>query len=149
MSWFKSLPVAAALLALSALAMAPAPAIAAGDSAPKSGPEADAARQLDTPNLAIPVVRNGQLRSYLYVLVRVKTPVGVDAFALRDKGHILRDALLRASHKVDLVDPANDDQLNVTLAQRTFAQVAQTVLGAQAVGEVQLLDLTSLRRSRR
>lgn len=110
-------------------------------------PAANASRHLETPNLVTPIVRQGQLRNYVYVTVRVVTPEGVDAQALREKGHFLRDALLRATHDQDLADPTRDDQLNQARATAVFTQVAKSVLGEASVQEVQLLFITSLRRA--
>jgi hypothetical protein len=149
----KSLALAACMWAAMAAPAALPPlasaAYAAGGGSSAEPADIDAARQVEVPNLVVPVVRNGQLRNYIYVTIRMHTQSGADVQAMREKGHFLRDALLRASHKIDLADPARDDQLNLPLAKETFARVAREVLGAQLVGEVELLFITSLRRSGR
>jgi hypothetical protein len=132
--------------------LAPAPPAFAGDppaakAAPAGEPqELDASRYMDVSNLVTPVVRQGQLRNYIYVTVRILMPDGVNSDGPKEKGHLLRDALLRAAHRADLADAARDDQLNRPLAVETFARTARDVLGAQSVGEVQLLWVSSLRR---
>jgi hypothetical protein len=124
-----------------------APAKAAPDPLSGEPPPADPARHLETPNLVTPIVRQGQLRNYIYVTVRVLTPDGVDARSLRERGHFLRDALLRASHENDLAAATRDDQLNIPRATVIFTQAAKAVLGEGAVKEVQLLFINSLRRT--
>jgi hypothetical protein len=127
------------------------PAVAA-DPAPKAEAsageekEVDASRYMDVSNLVVPVVRQGVLRNYVYVTVRLMMPEGVNSDGPKEKGHLLRDAMLRASHRADLADPTRDDQINRPLAIETFSRVARETLGAASVGEIQLLWLSSLRR---
>lgn len=136
-----------ALMIAMALGAAPGPAVAAGG--PPANPEeaaVDTGHTVEVPNLVIPVVRRGQLANYIYATVRIRTPANVDATGLREKGHFLRDAMLRASHRADLADPTRDDQLNLRLAIETFSRVAKEQLGAASVADVQLVFITPLRR---
>lgn len=147
----RSLIFALALAGVIALTVPVHAAGAPASALPAAGQEEafDAQRMMETPNIAVPIVRQGRLRNYVYVTVRITAAPGSDAIAMRDKGHFLRDALLRAVHRQDLAAPERDDQLNVALANEVFARVAREVLGANAVGSVQSMYLTSLRRAPR
>lgn len=55
-------------------------------------------RYVDMPNLNVPVVQDGELIGYAYVLVRYLLPSNVDEYTIRDKSHFLLHELVKASH---------------------------------------------------
>ena len=105
--------IAAAMIASTLLAglanASGAPAKAKGDA---EGGEQLSSRSMDAPYLAVPVVRDGQLVNYLFVSIRIEVAQGVDLWRTRERAHFLRDALVRASHANDLVDPNDSNALN-------------------------------------
>lgn len=139
--------MAAAMLAstlLAGLAHAEAPA----EKAKTEGQGAEAsARSMDAPYLAVPVVRDGVLVNYLFVSLRVEIANGVDLWRTRERAHFLRDALLRASHAVDLADPENNNALNEARALEVYRAAAVQALGERAVGRIVIVATYSSRGS--
>jgi hypothetical protein len=115
-----------------------------GEKAPaKAGEEGEDAtmssRSMDAPYLAVPVVRNRQLVNYLFVSLRIEITPQVDLWQTRERAHFLRDALVRASHANDLVDPENNNVLNEARALEVYRAAAIQALGAQAIGQIQIV----------
>jgi hypothetical protein len=141
---------ALALVVVLALAT-PAPALASGPQkggAEKKDGEAESARAMDVLNLIVPVVREGRLVNYCFIDARIQLAPGVNVWNTRDKGHFLRDALLKAVHRQSIVDPVRDDAVNTPAAQALIASVARQVLGAGSVRSVEIMSTSSLNRGR-
>lgn len=132
-------------LILVLLAAAPPPVWASG---PEKKEEAESARAMDVLNLVVPVVREGRLVNYVFVNARIQLSPGTDVWRARDKGHFLRDALLKAVHRQSIADSTHDDAINTPLTQTLIARVAREILGANAVRSVEILSVSSLRQGR-
>lgn len=96
-------------------------------------------RSMDAPYLAVPVVRDGFLANYLFVSVRVEIASGVDLWRTREQAHILRDALVRASHAEDLSNPNDPNAINESHAIEVYRAAAIAALGERAVGPVTIV----------
>lgn len=96
-------------------------------------------RSMDAPYLAVPVVRDGVLVNYLFVSIRIEIASGVDLWQTRERAHFLRDALVRASHRADLVDPSNSNALNEARALEVYRAAAIQTLGERAVGPITIV----------
>lgn len=120
-----------------------------GGHAPKAAkgeePGGASARSMDAPYLAVPVVRDGQLLNYLFVSIRVEIAPGVDLWQTREKAHLLRDALVRASHANSLADARDNNLLDQARAIQVYRAVATQVLGERAVGPVTIISSYSSR----
>ena len=136
---------ALALALLLAMAV-PQPATAAA--AEKAAVEGESARAMDVLNLVTPVVRDGRLVNYLFINARIQLAPGVDVWRTREKGHFLRDALLKAVHRRSIAAADRDDQLDPVAAQTLIGAVARQTLGANAVRSVEILSVSSLRQGR-
>ncbi|MDX2234921.1 MAG: hypothetical protein NW200_10530 [Hyphomonadaceae bacterium] len=123
------------------------PVVEAPAAAPKAE-EGDSARAMDVLNLVVPVVRDGRLVNYVFVNARVHLAPGVDLWGTRDKGHFLRDALIKAVHRRSIVAPDRDDQVDPAATQALISGVARQTLGANAVRTVEILSVSSLRPGR-
>jgi hypothetical protein len=133
--------IAAAMIASTLLAGL---ANASGPSKAKEKGEAEegaqtSARSMDAPYLAVPVVRNGHLVNYLFVSIRIEIAQGVDLWRTRERAHFLRDALVRASHSNDLVDPNDSNALNEARALEVYRAAAIQALGETAVGPITIV----------
>ncbi len=135
--------LAALSAGLALLAFAGAANAASSEGAKK---EESADRQMVAPNVVTPVVRDGKLVNYLFVTVRIDFTRQANATKLRDRAHFLRDAFLKASHKQNLADPADEMKLNQTAALAAFRMAARQVLGAANVASVHIDGVDSLRR---
>ena len=138
--------IAAALLASTMLAGLAAPAWAAGGGGHGGSEEGGgeiSGRTMDAPYIAVPVVRDGRLRNYLFVSIRIDVSPGVDLWSTREKAHFVRDALVRVSHQSQLANPENDNELNEELALQVYRDAIVEVLGERAVGGVSILSYNS------
>lgn len=130
--------IASTLLAGLANASGPAKAKEKGEAGAEGEAELSS-RSMDAPYLAVPVVRNGQLVNYLFVSIRIEISNGVDLWRTREKAHFLRDALVRASHANDLVDPNDSNALNEHRALEVYRAAAIQALGENAVGPISIV----------
>ncbi len=141
--------IAMALIASTLLAGLANSGASASGPAPKEGAEGEAAaasaRSMDAPYLAVPVVRDGVLTNYLFVSLRIEITNNVDLWATREKAHFLRDALVRASHSVDLADAADTNVLNQARALEVYRAAAVSALGERAVGPISVVASYSSR----
>lgn len=143
--------VAAALIASTLLAgLAISSASAAGGSAKAKAAEKGesegaetSSRSMDAPYLAVPVVRDGVLANYLFVSLRIEIANGVDLWRTREQAHILRDALVRASHAHDLSNPEDPNGINEALAIQVYRAAAVSALGERAIGGVSIVAVYS------
>jgi hypothetical protein len=134
--------IAAAMIAstlLAGLANASGPPAKAKDKGEAEEGPATSGRSMDAPYLAVPVVRNGQLVNYLFVSIRIEIAQGVDLWRTRERAHFLRDALVRASHSNDLVDPNDSNALNEARAIEVYRAAAVQALGENAVGPITIV----------
>lgn len=106
-----------------------------------------AARSMDAPYLAVPVVRNGQLVNYLFVSIRIEIQPGVDLWRTRERAQFVRDALVRAAHANQLADANDPNLLDQAHAIAVFRNAAMSVLGPQTVGRVIIVSSYSSRGS--
>ncbi len=134
-------------LALALLLTLAAPAPAALAEA-KKAEEGESARAMDVLNLVVPVVREGRLVNYLFLNARIQLGPGVDLWGTREKGHFLRDALIKAVHKRSLAAADRDDAIDTAATQALISAVARQTLGANAVRSVEILSVSSLRQGR-
>ncbi len=134
----------AVALALASVApLAPAPlAYAAGGEDKAAKPDAE--RYIEAEHIITPVLRNGRLANYLFVTVRVDLPDQGDVWKLRARSHFLRDALLRATHRVSLSDPKDERKLDQAAALAAFRAAAVESLGANGVKSVSITAVQSL-----
>lgn len=138
--------VRALVLALLLAVAAPAPAVWAA--AEKKSEEGESARAMDVLNLVVPVVREGRLVNYVFVNARIQLANGVDPYRTREKGHFLRDALIKAVHRRSIAAADRDDNIDPAATQAVFTATARQILGANAVRSVEILSVSSLRPGR-
>lgn len=134
--------IAAAMIAstlLAGLANASGSATKSKAEGETEGGAEHSSRSMDAPYLAVPVIRNGQLVNYLFVSIRIEITQGVDLWRTREKAHFLRDALVRASHASDLVDPNDSNALNEPRALEAYRAAAIQALGEDAVGPISIV----------
>lgn len=156
-----------ALLA-AALVLLAAPAQAGGaksDSAKKSGPsnrvqasfslepeepheapaesDAGAGRSVDIPTLALPAFADGELKTYLFVSVRLHLADGVDPWKLRARAHYVRDAMIRAGHRRSVARADDPRKLDEELARDILLQGASRVIDLKDVARIEFLSVDS------
>ena len=122
--------LAAATLATAAAALA-APASAQEHGAEPAAPdEAEVARSVELGGMVFPVFdENRKLKNYLFISARMLSGPGKDVWKYREKQHFIRDAIVRASHKVSFHQKGNFKKLDEKLAAAECLKAANAVVG--------------------
>jgi len=120
----------AATLATAAVALA-APASAQEHGAEPAAPdEAEVARSVELGGMVFPVFdENRKLKNYLFISARMLSGPGKDVWKYREKQHFIRDAIVRASHKVSFHQKGNFRKLDEKLAAAECLKAANAVVG--------------------
>lgn len=116
--------VAAVIAALpTAFAQEHGPSAAAPD-------EAEVARSIDMGGLVFPMFDEDlKLRNYLFISARLLAGPGKDVWKYREQQHFIRDAIVRASHKVSFNVKGDYKKLDEKLAAAECLKAANQVLG--------------------
>lgn len=120
--------ILAILLAPIAPAMAnPPPAEHGGEGALN---EKEAARSVDLSALVFPVfTETGKLKNYIFVDAKMLVAENRDPFKYRGQAHFIRDAVLRAAHRVSFNKKGDFTKLDEELASRECLKAANDILG--------------------
>src|ERR1700751_4039081 len=84
---------------------------------------------VDVGPVALPVVQQGKLRNYVFVIVRLHLNAQVDPETWRDKEPYFRDALVRAGHRTPFVIPGDWMNLDEAALKRTMLTEAIRIAG--------------------
>lgn len=101
-------------------------------------PAADSPRIIVIPTVAVPVVRDGWLENYLFVLSQVEVNDGVNSWSVRAKSHYMRDAIIKRAHTTSLGLADNASALDEERAQAVFLDAIESVVGP---GQIKRLDI--------
>ena len=125
--------LAAASLAASAAALTAFPAAAQEHGAEGGGgeaSEAEVARSVELGGMVFPVFdQNRKLKNYLFISARMLAGPGKDVWKYREQQHFIRDAIVRASHKVSFHQKDNIKKLDEKLAAAECLKAANAVIG--------------------
>lgn len=121
--------LAAATLATAAAALA-APASAQEPGAEAAAPdESEVARSVELGGMVFPVFdENRKLKNYLFISARMLSGPGKDVWKYREQQHFIRDAIVKASHKVSFHQKGNFKKLDEKLAAAECLKAANAVL---------------------
>jgi hypothetical protein len=122
--------LAAATLATAGAALA-APAQAQEHGAEPAAPdEVEVARSVELGGMVFPVFDDHRkLKNYLFISARMLAGPGKDVWKYREQQHFIRDAIVRASHKVSFHQKGNVRKLDEKLAAAECIKAANAVLG--------------------
>jgi hypothetical protein len=121
------------LLAATPLALAAPPAGEHG--APAEGEHGAAddkeiARSIDLSGLVFPMFdEKGKLKNYIFVTARMLAGPGKDVWKYREQQHFIRDAIVRAAHRISFNVKGNYNKLDEKLASDTCLKAANEVVG--------------------
>lgn len=132
------------LLALTAAAWIclGAPALA-GEEPPKQAPE----QFVDLKPVGMPIVVNGRLINYIFVLVRINLTPRADAELWRKKEPLFRDALVRAGYRTPFVAPKNYQIIDAAKLSAEMVRQGQAIAGPGVIASVVVLSQTASRRA--
>lgn len=105
-------------------------AIAQEHAAPGAPDEAEVARSIDMGGLVFPIFDEKlKLQNYLFISARLLAGPGKDVWKYREQQHFIRDAIVRASHKVSFNVKGDYKKLDEKLAAAECLKAANEVLG--------------------
>ena len=136
--------ILAILLAPIAPAMAsPPPPAEGGEERPLN--EKEAARSVDLSGLVFPVfTETGKLKNYLFVDAKMLVGDNRDPFKYRGQAHFIRDAVLRAAHRISFNKQGDYTKLDEELAARECLKAANEVLGEPgAIATMKFVQIAS------
>ena len=122
----------AASLAVSAAALTSFPAAAQehGAEGGAEASEAEVARSVELGGIVFPVFdEKRKLKNYLFINARMLAGPGKDVWKYREQQHFIRDAIVRASHKVSFHQKDNIKKLDEKLAAAECLKAANGVVG--------------------
>jgi hypothetical protein len=133
-----------------AILLAPiAPAMANPPPAAKSPEgelnEKEVARSLDLYGLVFPVfTETGKLKNYIFVDAKMLVADRRDPSKYREQAHFIRDAVLRAAHRVSFNKKGDYTKLDEELASRECLKAANDVLGdSGAIATMKFMQIAS------
>ena len=106
------------------------PAFAQEHDAEGGGPdEAEVARSVELGGMVFPVFdEKRKLRNYLFISARMLAGPGKDVWKYREQQHFIRDAIVRASHRVSFHAKGNFRKLDEKLAAAECLKAANGVV---------------------
>lgn len=126
-------PIAIAILALNLLS----PAFASGGGGHSEEPKREAGvPSLDLPPFMAPVTVNGELRMYMYIVVKLDLTSDFKKPVVLEKVPYLQDAMLRYVHSVSIASPQNPDKVDEAALAAGLKPVIEKVLGRDVVAQV-------------
>jgi hypothetical protein len=107
---------------------------------------ADMARKIDIPSIGAPITVNGRLVNYMFLTVSIEVGDGVDAWAIRDRAHFMRDAMLRAAHRTSLGFEDQPSRIDGPRAARVLMDAAMSAVPPRSLARLDIVTAESLRR---
>lgn len=105
--------------------------------------EKDANRSVELNAMVFPVFEDGKLQNYLFVNARLRVIDGKSAWVYREKAHIIRDAILRATHRTSIHLKNDTSRIDERLAEKVCLEAANEVLGEDALISMNFLQVAS------
>jgi hypothetical protein len=119
-----------ALAAFLFVLFAAAPALAASS--------AGRLQYVDVGPVALPIIQQGKLRNYVFVIVRLHLTAQADPETWRDKEPYFRDALVRAGHRTPFVLPNDWMKLDEAALKRSTSADAIRIAGPNIFTSVEV-----------
>lgn len=126
-------------------ALLTASAVAGGVQASEEA--APAAAFLNLPGMGLPVITDGRVRNYVFIVLKLHLGPNHTVEAVRAKEAYLRDALVRAGHRTPFVLPNTWLALDTAALSAALIRAASTLIGRGAVTRVEVVSQTPRRRT--
>lgn len=102
---------------------------------------------LNLPGMGLPVITDGRVRNYVFIVLKLHLGAGHTVEAVRAKEAYLRDALVRAGHRTPFVLPNTWVALDTAALSASLIRSASTLIGRGAVTRVEVVSQTPRRRT--
>jgi hypothetical protein len=120
-------------LAVTPMALAAPPAGEHGAPAegdPTAADDKEIARSIDLSGLVFPIFdEKGKLKNYIFVSARMLAGPGKDVWKYREQQHFIRDAIVRAAHRISFNVKGDYLKLDEKLAAETCIKAANEIVG--------------------
>ena len=136
MSLSKTIILPMFLLASVAVSGLVLPAYAAGGEA-ESG-NGNSNKTLDLSNLVVPVEQDGKLINYLFVSVVVTVNDGQDQWKLRENAHVLRDLILKETHRETVGLEGEPMKLDEEKMKAAITKVFEKAVGHDSIKSIEI-----------
>lgn len=124
--------------------------LAAAATSAAAAPSSDAPPEAPTLNLVplgLPVITGGRLRNYVFVNLRLHLAGGQTAEAVRPHDPFIRDALVKAAHRVSFAAGEDWTRLNERVLVAAAMAAARVVAGDGVITSVEVLNQAPRRRT--
>lgn len=105
----------------------------------------EGALSVNLTGVGLPVITDGRLRNYVFVTVKMTLGGSATIEAVRAKDPHIRDALVRASHRVPFTVPGNWTRLNENAINAAVMAIATVVCGRGVIVKTEVLMQTPRR----
>ena len=106
-----------------------------------------AAAVLNLPGMGLPVISDGRVRNYVFIVLKLHLGAGHTVEAVRAKEAYLRDALVRAGHRTPFVLADDWNQVDVQALSASLIRSADTLIGKGAIARVEVVSQAARRRT--
>ena len=106
-----------------------------------------AAAFLNLPGMGLPIITDGRVRNYVFIVLKLHLGPGHTVEAVRAKEAYLRDALVRAGHRTPFVLADDWTRLDTAAVSASVIRSASTLIGRGAVARVEIVSQTARRRT--
>ena len=124
-----------------------AAAVASTASASEKKAEPAVAPFLNLPGMGLPIISDGRVRNYVFIVLKLHLGPGHTVEAVRAKEAHLRDALVRAGHRTPFVLPNTWVALDTAALSASLIRSAATLIGRGAVTRVEVVSQSPRRRT--
>jgi len=108
---------------------------------------APASAVLNLPGMGLPVITDGRVRNYVFIVLKLHLGAGHTVEAVRAKEAYLRDALVKAGHRTPFVLPDTWLALDAAALSVALIRSASSLIGRGAVTRVEVVSQTPRRRT--
>lgn len=114
-----------------------------GDAAEEAD-EKEVARSIDLRGLVFPVFdEDGRLKNYIFINARMLVAQGKDPWKVREKAHLIRDAVVRAAHRTSFNIAGDYTRLDEKLAAAECIKAANEGLGENVLVTMTFTQIAS------
>lgn len=117
-------------------------AFAAGGGHGEEPARAPGAPTVELPPFMAPVTVQGELRFYMYVVLKLDLTSDFKKSVVLEKVPYIQDAVLRDVHKSPIGSPADPEKIDEAVLAARFKPVVEAVLGPGVVDKVGFRNLT-------
>lgn len=107
----------------------------------------EAEQHVDLAGVPFPIVVNGRLTNYVFVVLRLTPQPGVDSTKIKAREPFLRDYLVRLGHKQPFVRPDDATRVDEGRLLAAAAAAMPRLIGPKLVRTVGIASQTPQRRS--